>query len=112
MSAVIIPTYYPGNDDDGAGEGYREPNATLHLEDEAGLRVVLQPKADQPLSNCPNILFERRKNGWLIFICVDGGDEAGYLQIHDDGRACLMRDRFTSPELECPAPGEDGIDLD
>lgn len=105
-----VPTYYDRTHQefsDGA-ESFAPPYQMITGHEDEGLRVTL----DNPGDHKPELVFERRKHGWMVFINHDPNDDpAGYLQLHDDGRMCLLQD-FAGNKIEVVERGGDGLDLD
>ncbi len=108
---LLVPTFTPSARPEDDGKEYSEPNAEIGMSSEEGLRLELR-KGTKPEFGWPQIVIERRAHGWMLFLAPNEGDESGYLQFHDDGRMCLIRDKFVPTEIDCPEPGEPGINID
>lgn len=113
MDIYPVQPYRDGTDTSGEAPA----GIIAKQESEYSLTVMLfkhKPILGQQLpSDTPNLYIQRRPAGWMICIHSNGDDPIGYLQIADDGRACLMRDSFTDASpLTIPPPGDDGLDLE
>lgn len=90
QSNFRLPTYNPKAPK--GGDDFIEPRVPVLVRQVDGIRVVLGSHdfgADKP-----DVLIERRKNGWSILIHPNGehGDCVGCVFIHDDGRTWCVPD--------------------
>ncbi len=108
ITSITALTYYPPSTV--IDEEFGAPLARIDIFEEEGARaVMLAPPVDGVFRNdqdCPNVVIERRANGWAIFIHKDGGDCIGLVKISDDGECAMERDRDSSEMTIC-TPGED-----
>lgn len=99
-----VPTYFGGpeiNDDGTYGADHKKefdkPMAEIGVYKADGLTVELgkQPKEGEP----PNVVFERRLNGWMIVLHpVGGGDASAIVYFLDDGRSFIEK----GCGIDCP----------
>lgn len=69
---------------------FGNPFVPVLVKEVAGIRIVLGSH-DYDSEHAPDILVERRPNGWAIFLHpVGGGDPSGYVYFCDDGRSYLL----------------------
>jgi hypothetical protein len=71
---------------------YGPPYVLVVICETDGVRVVLGSDDCEDLKK-PDILVERRPNGWAIFLHpIGGGDPSGYVYFLDDGRSLLLQE--------------------
>lgn len=93
LFAAKVLTYHPDEAEDVPPE-----TAILVKVLSDGLRIVLGTD-DVHDYEAPDVLIERRTNGWAIFLHpIGGSDPSGYIYMLDDGRS------FVEPQDGCPTP--------
>lgn len=88
-TTFLCPTYIDA-------EGHTEPRVRVTVSYEQGVRLRLGGTDDSP-----DVLIERRRNGWLVAITADGhiGDTAGLVYILDDGQSFVVPDGLPSRQI-------------
>lgn len=92
-----VPTYYgslKANRDETYGSDKKQefdgPNAQVTVRASDAVYVDLGPRVDG--CDPPNVIIERRANGWMVTINAEGGgDSSGHIYMIDDGRAFAMK---------------------
>lgn len=114
---LTVPTYH-GHDPnwqsaDPVTDDWGQPNVPLSVFDSGdGVRVVLGSH-DYDARNVPEILIERRPNGWYVFLHPSDGDPVGGVAFRDDGQTFLQRDSYANEAtIQVLEPGADVPDLD
>ena len=124
VTIIRVPTYYGardlidgaklGNDEacyHGKKKEFDEPAVPVMIYQADGLRLILgSDRVDAspfagPNAAKPDIQIERRCRGWAIFLHPEvGGDAAGVVYFHDDGRCFLMKETFSELEVVDETP--------
>jgi hypothetical protein len=111
--AFELPTFYgdqsAARDD---GEEFASPGVPVLAVIGSGLRIIL---GTQDSDDCerPDVLIERRTNGWAMFIHPDSDGPSAVIYLHDDGRTFCCPERYTDKPLQIvdDCPDEvDGLD--
>ena len=92
---LIVPTYNDGGSDaGGTGPEFGPPNLPVLVIEEISVRLLLGTHEEADMRK-PEILVERHRGGWAIFLHpLGGGDPSGCVYLRDDGRS------FVQPEID------------
>lgn len=108
-TVVRVPTYYGNREPEpnskelyrGGVHEFDAPQVPIMIYEAEGIRLILGsdlanvPPHEKSQLRFPDAQFERRAQGWAIFLHpVGGGDPCGTFYFHDDGRSWFVH--------ECP----------
>jgi hypothetical protein len=101
---VRVPTYYGSAYETAVADGlvpeFGKPWVPVLIHRVSGVRIVL---GTDDLSNleAPDILIERRPNGWAFFMHpMGGGDPSCHVYFVDDGRSFVVPEQGVTPNME------------
>ena len=99
---LAVPTYnanlFPKEVSSGVIPEFGEPKHPVLIHEADGIRIVLGTH-DFSETDTPDVQIERQPNGWVIFLHPVGGcDACGYVNLLDDGRSYLLKERGAKPD--------------
>ena len=106
---LTVPTYngtaFPSATERGEIEEYGPPKVPVLIRSEGGVRILLGTH-DRDDPDRPDILIERRPNGWAIFLHPDGsGDPSGCVYFLDNGESIVVPELLgVMPSIEVRSP--------
>ncbi len=86
---------------------FDKPYEPVLVREANGVRIVLGTHVYSNVEK-PDVLIERRPNGWVVFLHPLGrGDASGIVCFHDDGRSYLLKEwSGPTPPIVVLEPGE------